>query len=110
MYALCIYWQEVRKQWMVAMTMTAKLVKMGNSRGVRLPKSFLQQAGLEDNVELRVENKSVVITPAALPRAGWAEAISQDAAGDDEFLWAGYDDVDDLDWWTWPEQNDATKP
>jgi antitoxin MazE len=55
--------------------MKARLVRIGNSRGIRLPKAIIDQVGLEDEVELRVEEQRLVIVPAARPRAGWAEAI-----------------------------------
>jgi antitoxin MazE len=54
--------------------MKTRLVPIGNSRGVRIPKPLLQQAGLEDEVELRVVDEGIVIGPARPPRAGWAEA------------------------------------
>lgn len=54
--------------------MKARLVRIGNSRGVRLPKPLIQEAGLSDEVELRVRNGTVVIMSTARPRAGWGEA------------------------------------
>ena len=54
--------------------MKAKIVRIGNSRGVRLPKPLIEEAGLGEEVELRVRNGAIVIAPAAGPRAGWAEA------------------------------------
>jgi antitoxin MazE len=59
----------------IVITMKARLVRIGNSRGIRLPKAIIDQVGLEDEVELRVEDQRLVIVPAASPRAGWAEAI-----------------------------------
>jgi antitoxin MazE len=59
----------------IVITMKARLVRIGNSRGIRLPKAISDQVGLEDEVELRVEEQRLVIVPAARPRAGWAEAI-----------------------------------
>lgn len=57
--------------------MKTRLIRIGNSRGVRLAKPLLDQAGLEDEVEIRVEPGAVVITPAATPRAGWAAAVAK---------------------------------
>ena len=54
--------------------MRARLIRIGNSRGVRLPKPLIEEAGLGDEVELRVRGGVVEIAPAARPRAGWAEA------------------------------------
>jgi len=57
--------------------MKTRIVRIGNSRGVRLPKPLIEQAGLGEEVELRVEEGAIVIQSAARPRAGWAEAARQ---------------------------------
>ncbi len=57
--------------------MKSKLVRIGNSRGVRLPKLLINQAGLDDEVELRVREGTIIISPANGPRDGWAEAAKQ---------------------------------
>ena len=54
----------------------AKLVKIGNSRGVRLAKPLLEVAGLADDVEIEAAPGVLTIRPSAQPRAGWAEAAS----------------------------------
>lgn len=61
--------------------MKTRLVRIGNSRGVRLPKPVIQEAGLTEEVELRVRPGAVVIEPAAGARAGWADAAQRLAAG-----------------------------
>ena len=57
--------------------MKARLVQIGNSRGIRLPKPLIEEAGLDDEVELRVREGTIVISPAHGPRAGWEEAARQ---------------------------------
>jgi antitoxin MazE len=54
--------------------MKARLVRIGNSRGVRLPKAVIEQVGLDDEIELSVEDNRVIITAASPPRSGWAAA------------------------------------
>ena len=54
--------------------MKARLIQIGNSRGIRLPKTVLAEAQLEDEVELKAEPGRIVIRSARRPRAGWAEA------------------------------------
>ena len=54
--------------------MKTKLVPIGNSRGVRLPKPLIEQAGLGDEVELQVRQGAIIITSIAAKREGWAEA------------------------------------
>lgn len=66
--------------------MKARIVAIGNSRGVRIPKPLLEQAGLAGEVELHVENGRVVIAPVRRPRAGWAAAAALRARGEDGVL------------------------
>jgi antitoxin MazE len=64
-----------------------RLVRIGNSRGVRIPKPLIEQAGLREDVELRVAEDSIVISCPERPRHGWAEAAARMAAkGEDELL------------------------
>lgn len=54
--------------------MKTKIVRIGNSRGVRIPKPLLEQAGLVEDVELEVVQEGIMIRGAERPRSGWAEA------------------------------------
>ena len=56
--------------------MRAKLVKIGNSRGLRLAKPLLEQAGLSDEVDIQAAPGVLTIRPVVKPRAGWAEAAA----------------------------------
>ncbi len=67
--------------------MKAHIVRIGNSRGIRLPKTLLQEAQLEDEVELQAEPGRILISKTAQPRAGWAEAARRmRARGEDRLL------------------------
>ena len=57
--------------------MRAKLVPIGNSKGVRLPKAVLEQCGLSDELELEVRGEQVVLRAAGRPRAGWDAAFAR---------------------------------
>lgn len=54
--------------------MKTRIVQIGNSRGIRLPKVLLEEAQLADEVELEAEPGRIVIRGASRPRAGWAAA------------------------------------
>jgi len=54
--------------------MKTKLIQIGNSRGVRLPKPIIEQAGLADEVDLQVREGAVLIRPLHAPRSGWEAA------------------------------------
>jgi antitoxin MazE len=55
--------------------MRTKLVRIGHSRGIRIPKPIIEQCGLGSTVELRVENGCLVIGPGHVPRQGWEETF-----------------------------------
>lgn len=63
-----------------------RLIRIGNSRGVRLPKTILEQAGLERDVDIEVHDGAVVIRPAGHPRAAWPAAFADIAAQGDDFI------------------------
>jgi antitoxin MazE len=65
----------------------ARIVAIGNSHGVRIPKPLLEQAGLSGEVELHAEHGRIVIAATKGARAGWAEAAAQlHARGEDGVL------------------------
>lgn len=83
--------------------MRARIVKIGNSKGIRIPKPMLEQSGIRDEVELEVEDGRIVIRAVGHPREGWDAAFAEMAArGDDKLL----DDIPSTtDWdeeeWEW---------
>lgn len=80
------------------------LVKIGNSRGIRIPKSLIQQAGLEAaELEFQLVDGGLLIKPVKKhPRQGWdkeiREAIAKygDEPVDNEWLDAPL--TDDAEW------------
>jgi antitoxin MazE len=56
------------------MTAKTRIVQIGNSRGIRVPKALLDQARLPEDVELVAEPGRLVVRAARRPRAGWADA------------------------------------
>jgi antitoxin MazE len=84
------------------MPTTTRIVRIGNSRGFRVPKVLLDQADLPEEVELRAEPGRLVVTAAQPPRAGWAEAAEQmHASGDDELLDPAQSSTFDEQEWEW---------
>ncbi len=79
--------------------MKTHLVHIGNSRGVRLPRPLIEEAQLPDEIDLRVEDGTIVIAPARQVRGGWADAAQQmHAAGEDEPLGLGTGTRFDKEW------------
>ena len=68
--------------------MRLSVVRIGNSKGIRIPKPLLDQCHISGAVDLKVEGKRIVLTPVkSKPRQGWAAAAElMHQAGDDELL------------------------
>jgi antitoxin MazE len=67
--------------------MKARIVKIGNSRGIRIPKALLVQSRVSGEVELEVQGNQILIRPAFRPREGWEDAFrSMARQGDDRLL------------------------
>jgi len=82
--------------------MKTKLVRIGNSRGVRLPKPIIEQVGLLDEVELTVRDGAVVISASQSARHGWGEAAEAFAArGQDAMLDPYTPNAFDVREWEW---------
>lgn len=82
--------------------MRTKLIRIGNSRGVRLPKPFIEQTGLTDDVEMNVEDGAVIIQSARVVRSGWERAASElNRHGQDALLDPIVHTRFDEDDWTW---------
>ncbi len=86
----------------MSMTVRSKVVKIGNSRGIRIPRALLEQAGLTNDVEMTIEGDKLIIHSAHNPRQDWEAHFSAMAAqGDDQLL----DQVSSTQWdedeWTW---------
>jgi antitoxin MazE len=80
----------------------SKLIKIGNSQGIRIPKPLLEQTGLKNEVEMIVQGDKLIIQAPHKPRQGWeAQFASMSAHQDDQLL----DELTPTTWdeeeWTW---------
>ncbi|MEP6732703.1 MAG: AbrB/MazE/SpoVT family DNA-binding domain-containing protein [bacterium] len=79
--------------------MRARIVRIGNSQGVRLSKLLLEQAGLTDEVELTAKAGQIVIAAARVARAGWADAARRlHAVAEDQIGLPDGTRFDDSEW------------
>ncbi|MFE1744498.1 AbrB/MazE/SpoVT family DNA-binding domain-containing protein [Coleofasciculus sp. H7-2] len=72
-----------------------RIVKIGNSQGIRIPKPLLEQSGIHTEVEIEVQGASLIIRPAARSRVGWDEAFAKMSERHDDIL---LDDVIPTNW------------
>jgi antitoxin MazE len=88
------------------MGLRAHIIRIGNSRGIRLPRSVLQECQLGTTVDLSVEDGVLLVRPVSSPRAGWDQAFSVMAeVGDDALLdpEARMGTAWDEHEWQWPD-------
>ena len=83
-------------------TIRSKVVKIGNSRGIRIPRALLEQAGLANDVEMTVEGNNLIIHSIHHPRNGWENLFKAMAVhGDDRLLDTITPSQWDQDEWEW---------
>jgi len=84
------------------MATRTRIVPIGNSRGIRVPRALLEQAELPEEVELHAQPGRLIVRAARRPRAGWAEAAkTMRERGDDGLLDEALSTRFDEDEWTW---------
>ena len=83
--------------------MKIELVRIGNSRGIRIPKPLIEQCGFGDTVELSVEQNRLIIQPKRDPRQGWTQAFAaaRSSAQDPRLLECLPPNEFDAEEWTW---------
>jgi antitoxin MazE len=66
--------------------MKTRIVRIGNSQGIRIPKLLLEQTGLKGEVEITIRDNALIVQAAKRPRAGWSSAFAAMAAQGDDAL------------------------
>jgi len=86
----------------ITVATTTRIVRIGNSRGIRLPKALLQQAQLGEDVELLAKPGRIVVRGIRRTREGWAGAArAMHEHGDDRLLDAPTTTRFDEEAWEW---------
>ena len=85
--AACLHLTFHEKCNYIVFTMKATIVKIGNSKGIRIPKAVFEQCGFGKEVELQVHNHELIIRSAHRAREAWDQAFATMAQhGDDELV------------------------
>ena len=91
-----------RDYTVITMTRKTHIVRIGNSRGIRVPKPLLDEARLPDEVELYAEPGRLIVRAARGPRHGWAEAARvMRERGEDGMLDEPTGTTFDVEEWAW---------
>jgi antitoxin MazE len=68
------------------MEMKTPVIKIGNSKGLRLSKEILERYGIRDSVDVILEDGQIVIKPIVEPRSGWKEAFLAEESHKEKLL------------------------
>ena len=68
--------------------MHANIIQIGNSRGIRIPKTILEQCDIKDEIDLDVQDGKIIIASRQRkPREGWEAAFRRmSETGEDALL------------------------
>jgi antitoxin MazE len=81
--------------------MQTSVIKIGNSKGIRLPKAILENYDIGDTLEIILEKEYIVLKPIASARKGWDVAFqTMHQEGDDALLMPDVFEDEALDEWT----------
>jgi len=81
--------------------MEASIIKIGNSKGLRLSKHILEQYSIEDKVEMILEKGQIILKPISTPRKDWDKAFHKmNANGDDQMLFDDVFEDENFDEWS----------
>jgi antitoxin MazE len=83
-------------------TMRAEIVRIGNSRGIRIPKLVIEECGFGEKVEIKVENRRLIVSRESRPREGWEQMFHSagDSKTDERPLEIVSNEFDRTEW-TW---------
>ena len=80
--------------------MEISIIKIGNSKGIRLSKTILERYNIKDTVDLIMDKEQIILKPIAKPRDGWEKAFKKMAkSGDDNLLIDDIFDDENLEEW-----------
>ena len=80
--------------------MEVSVVRIGNSKGIRLSKTLLERYNIKDSVDLILEKGQIILRPLSTPRKGWEKAFKEmNENGDDRLLFNDVFEDENLEEW-----------
>lgn len=80
--------------------MEASIIKIGNSKGLRLSKTILEKYNIKDKVELILEKGQIILKPITTPRKNWEKAFkNMHKNNDDDLLLGAVFEDENLEAW-----------
>ena len=84
----------------IEVIMETSIIKIGNSKGLRLSKTILEKYNIKDKVELILEKGQIILKPITLPRKNWEKEFKKMSEnGDDKLLMNDVFEDENLEEW-----------
>lgn len=85
--------------------MKTKIIRIGNSQGVRIPKPLIEESGITEEIEMILRDNEIVLRSAETTRKDWEAAFEKMAEQGDDVLLDQEEIEKPSDWdeaeWTW---------
>lgn len=78
--------------------MKSSLIKIGNSKGIRINSNIIKECELESEVEIKVVDKKIIIEAVKEPRADWNRSFQNMHKNNEDALLISDDNIFDKDW------------
>jgi antitoxin MazE len=79
--------------------MKAAIIQIGNSQGLRIPKPILKQCGFDQEVEIEVHDKKLIVKNPSTVRHNWSTAFkAMQKNGDDKLITFAQNRWDEEEW------------
>ncbi|MBN3581461.1 AbrB/MazE/SpoVT family DNA-binding domain-containing protein [Algoriphagus aestuarii] len=80
--------------------MEAAIIKIGNSKGLRLSKTILEKYDIQDKIELILEEDQIILKPISQPRKNWEKEFKKmNERGDDQLMMNDVFEDENLEEW-----------
>jgi antitoxin MazE len=66
--------------------MKTKLIRIGNSQGVRIPKPIIEEIGLSEEIEMILKDNQIILRSSEQTRKGWEQSFEKMARDNDDNL------------------------
>jgi antitoxin MazE len=85
--------------------MKTKIIRIGNSQGVRIPKPLIEESGITEDIEMILRDDEIILRSAETTRKNWEEAFEKMAEQDHDTLLDQKEIEKPSEWdeaeWTW---------
>jgi len=84
--------------------MKTSLIQIGNSKGIRIPNSLIEQYQLSGEIELIPSKSGLLITSSSRPRSNWKGIFKNSTTGQkdsDSSAWRSVLNKFDSEEWSW---------